>query len=317
MKIIDLHCDTILRLYMDKCKYSLKDNPYHVDISKLLKGNSMAQFFALFVHLEEIKELGYKPYNSTIKLLDLFNQEIEKNSDTIRIAKNYTDLEANLADGKISAFLTIEEGGALEGSIENLKSFYRQGVRLITLTWNFPNEIGYPNYYEEFTNNGLTTFGIEVVEEMNRLGMLIDVSHLSDAGFYDVIKHSNKPIVASHSNARSIKDHSRNLTDDMIKALAEKGGVMGMNFCVDFLSDDNISRVEDIVAHIKHIYNTGGIDVVACGSDFDGIDSELEIKDFGEMDKLVIALAKKGFTEAEIEKICNGNAKRVIKEVLK
>ncbi|KAB3532540.1 membrane dipeptidase [Alkaliphilus pronyensis] len=317
MEVIDLHCDTIYRLYMDKNKYGLKENPYHIDIGKLIKGNSIAQFFALYIDLLKAKELNHRPYEAANKLLKLFCSEVEKNSDVIGIAKNYLELEENIRKGKLSGFLTIEEGGAIEGSIEYLRNFYNEGVRLITLTWNYPNEIGYPNYYEEFSDKGLTPFGIEVVEEMNRLGMLVDVSHLSDGGFYDVLKYSKKPIVASHSNARAIKNHSRNLTDHMIKELAEKGGVMGINFCVDFLSNGNISRVEDMVKHIKHIYNIGGIDVIGLGSDFDGIDCSLEIKDFSQMDKLIYALRKNGFTEGEVEKICNGNIKRIIKDVLK
>jgi membrane dipeptidase len=190
------------------------------------------------------------------------------------------------------------------------------GVRLITLTWNFPNEIGFPNCQNEYMNKGLTEFGKEVVYEMNKLGMVIDVSHLSDGGFYDVANLSSKPFVASHSNSRSIRSHTRNLTDDMIRTLAEKGGVTGINFCAAFLGSSRDGRIDDMVEHIKHLRNIGGIDVIALGSDFDGIGNDVEIKDSSEMNKLAYELSKQGFNDDEIEKIFFKNALRVIKEVL-
>ncbi len=146
----------------------------------------------------------------------------------------------------MSALLTLEEGAVCEGSMEKLHAFYDRGVRMMTLTWNFPNEIGFPNIHmpenggePDFTvpetERGLTEFGFDLIEEMQRIGMIVDVSHLSDAGFYDVASHAKKPFVASHSDARSVCRAVRNLTDDMIRTLAEKGGVTGLNYCADFL----------------------------------------------------------------------------------
>lgn len=312
MGIIDLHCDTILKLMEDKEKFELKQNPFSVDIEKLKKASSYAQFFALYIDLDEEKD----PLEYCLEMLDKFYVEIEKNKDDIGIARNYEEMLKNHKQGKISAFLTIEEGGALKGKLHHLRNFYRLGVRLITLTWNYPNEIGYPNCAAEFTNQGLTDFGKEVVYEMNRLGMLIDVSHLSDRGFYDVAGISSKPFVASHSNARTIKNHKRNLTDPMIRTLAEKGGVMGINFAKEFLGEAPISKVEDMVRHIQHIRNQGGIEVIALGTDFDGISPGLEIENMGEIHKLIHALQKNDFSQEDIEKICYKNALRVIKEVL-
>ena len=152
---------------------------------------------------------------------------------------------------------------------------------------------------------------------MNNLGMIIDVSHLSDGGFYDVSKNSRKPFVASHSNARAISNHPRNLTDDMIRTLALSGGVMGINFEKHFLGHNNLSRIEDMLAHIQHIKNIGGIDCISLGTDFDGISNKgLEVKNIGEIEKLSMALSKNNFSEEEIEKIFYKNALRVIKEVL-
>lgn len=312
MRIVDLHCDTIFELMEDKENLSLRRNNLSVDIEKLRKGNALAQFFALFIELERDGD----PLERCLRMADKFYVELEKNKSDIALALNYDDIMKNDREGKISALLTIEEGGALKGELHNLRIFHRLGVRLITLTWNYPNEIGYPNHELIHADKGLTDFGREVVVEMNRLGMLIDVSHLSDGGFYDVAKLSRKPFIASHSNARSIRNHSRNLTDDMIKLLAEKGGVTGINFAGYFLGEDRCSRVEDMARHMQHIKNVGGIDVIAMGSDYDGISSDLEMKNYGEIDKLLSSLEKAGFTEDEIEKIMYRNALRVIKEVL-
>ena len=189
-------------------------------------------------------------------------------------------------------------------------------MRLLTLSWNYPNEIGYPNCKKQYQIQGLTEFGQQVVHEMNELGMIIDVSHLSDQGFYDVANLSKKPFIASHSNARAILDHGRNLTDDMIRQLAEKGGIMGINFYGSFLNPSGESKVDDMVAHMKHIYNIGGIDVLAIGTDFDGIECSLEIANIGEIHKLMDALMKSGFTAAEIDKIFYKNSLRVMQECL-
>lgn len=311
MQIIDLHCDTILHL-MDQPHWNLYQNDLCVDIKKLQTGNALAQFFALYVDLAK----QTKPLQYCLSMLDIFYREMKTQQQYIALAQNYQDLCFNQQAGKISAFLTIEEGGVLEGHLENLRIFYRLGVRLLTLTWNYPNEIGYPNSEEQYERQGLTNFGREVVAEMNRLGMLIDVSHLSDQGFYDVAALSTKPFVASHSNARAIRGHGRNMTDDMIKLLAQKGGVMGINFSGNFLAGSDWSRVDDMVRHIKYIVKIGGIDVVSLGTDFDGIQYKLEIAHIGEIDKLISALACNGFTTGDIEKICYKNAMRIIKECL-
>lgn len=312
MSLIDLHCDTILRLMDDKEVLGLNKNDFSVDIEKLKKAGSTAQFFALFIYLKS----GKDPLEYCLEMVDKFYEEIDKNSSSIALARNYTELFKNKSEGKISAFLTIEEGGAIKGELYNLRNFYRLGVRLMTLTWNYPNEIGYPNVSEEYSKMGLTPFGKNVVYEMNKLGIIIDVSHLSDAGFYDVARLSKKPFMASHSNARFVKKHPRNLTDDMIKILSDKGGVMGINFAKDFLGDKGISTVDDMILHIKHIKNVGGMEVISLGTDFDGISPELEIKNIGEIDKLITGLNKNGFSDDEIEMILYRNAQRVIKDVL-
>lgn len=313
--LIDLHCDTILECHLSSGKRTLGCNDLCVDIEKMKMADSLAQFFALYVDMKTTDN----PMQYCLDMLNLFYNELEKNEEAIAFAANCEDIERNRQAGKISAMLAIEEGEALNGSIANLRNFYRLGVRLITLVWNYPNQLGYPNFQFEHQHKGLTEFGKTVVSEMNRLGMLIDVSHLSDGGFYDVAALSNKPFVASHSNARACTMHPRNLTDEMIKLLAEKGGIMGLNLESFFLNEGEpttISTLEDMVRHLKHIKNVGGIDVMAIGTDFDGTMHTSEIANIGEMEKLFSSLRKNGFSADEVDKIYYKNALRVIREVL-
>jgi membrane dipeptidase len=311
MKRIDLHCDTILMCVDSEGKTKLRKNDLCIDIEKLKKGDYLAQFFAMYIDLENDKE----PLKRCLDMIDCFYKEIEENSNNIAFAGSIAEMEKNSADGKISAILTIEEGGTIEGKLENLRNLYRLGVRLMTLTWNFPNCIGYPNHEWKYSDKGLTTFGEEVVAEMNKLGMIIDVSHLSDKGFYDVARLSKTPFVASHSNARALEGHSRNLTDDMLVALAENGGITGINLEPYFVGGDG--GLEMMINHIKHMRNIAGIEIVAIGTDFDGTSPLTAIKNAGEIGLLCDALSKSGFSLDEIEKIMYKNAERVMKSVLK
>ena len=312
MRIIDLHCDTILKLW-EQNGAQLRRNNFSIDMEKLAAGDSLAQFFAIFIDLKQHRQ----PFAVVKEMAEVFFRELEKNGDRLALARSADDLAINRKNGKISAFLTIEEGGALEGSLENLQSAYQLGVRLITLTWNYPNEVGYPNSEWRHQQQGLTQFGHELVLEMNRLGMLIDVSHLSDRGFYDVAQLSKQPFVASHSNARALTAHSRNLTDDMIKVIADHGGVIGLNFSAAFLGVSETSRVEDMVSHMLHIKQVGGTEVIALGTDFDGIGTQLEIEDMGQIGKLIRALDRAGFTEAELDKFLWQNSLRVIQDSMR
>ncbi|MDV3427033.1 MAG: dipeptidase [Bacillota bacterium] len=309
MNYIDFHCDTASRLfYNDK---ELFRNDFSVDIEKMIKGKCLAQFFAMFINNKNLES----PFKRASDMIDNFHKELAKNKDYISLALDYESLIENKSLDKMSAFLTIEEGEALEGNIHNLKYFYDKGIRLITFTWNYENSIGYPHIMKEKACCGLKDFGKELVQAMNHYKMIIDVSHLNDGGFYDVLKISKYPVVASHSNSRTVKGHSRNLDDDMIRKLANNGGLMGLNFCAGFMGENETTRIEDMIKQINHIKNMGGIDVLALGSDFDGILNQVEIKDVSEMDKLHSAL-KGELSEDDIEKIYYKNALRVIKDVL-
>ncbi|AQM61382.1 dipeptidase [Clostridium baratii] len=308
MKYIDLHCDTAYR--MIKEDLSLNDDACKVNIEKLKKGGALAQTFAFFVDLEEEKD----PYDAFTSMYNNFIKEIDKNKDKIEIVRNTDELKQCNNNGKIGAFLSIEEGEVLKGDVSKVLDVYKKGIRMLTLTWNYENSIGYPNANFKYKDKGLKEKGIEIVNEMERVGIIPDCSHLSDGGFYDLSKICKKPFIATHSNARAIKNHPRNLTDDMIKILSNKGGVMGLNFCSDFVAEDDITKVSKIAKHAKHIKNIGGIDVLSIGSDFDGIENEVEIKDTSEMDKLYYGLKKEGFSDDDIEKVFYKNIIRVLKE---
>ena len=312
MKVIDLHCDTLSKLAEQKGS-ELKKNNFSIDLDKLKKGSYVAQLFALFVDRSEQSD----PYQWALELINTYKREEEKNRNVIKQAFCYEDIIRNEEKGLISCILTIEEGAVLKGNLENLKSFYDLGVRLITLTWNYPNEIGYPNFMWKYSDRGLTNFGVELIDVMNEMGIIIDVSHLSDRGFYEVAYRSKYPFIASHSNARALTNNPRNLTDDMIKILANKGGVTGINFFSGFLGTSNIARVDDMVKHIRHIRNIGGIDVIALGSDFDGISTPVEFGDCSKIEVLFNSLVKNGFSEDEVDKISSKNALRLIKDAIR
>lgn len=334
MKILDMHCDTIMSL-MENENNHLVDGDLMININKLIKGDYLLQCFAMFVMYKNEKIDNYSPYEYCNKMIDRYYKEIKLNNKQIKPAYSYQDIIDNINSGIPTSLLTIEEGGVLEGKMENLYHFYDLGVRMMTLTWNFKNEIGSPNIdYTSITDRtirtpkiqfipntteGLTCFGIEVVKKMNELGMVIDCSHASDKTFYDVIKYTSKPIVCSHSCARSVCNHVRNMSDDMLLKLKENGGVVGINYCHDFVKQDNsLATINDIVKHINYIRDLIGIDYIGLGSDFDGIDnSNIELKDASMMPQLINELRKQNYSEEDIEKISYKNVLRVFKENLK
>ena len=323
MKIIDFHCDTISQLYDLREKgndINLRENKLHLDIEKMKKGDYMLQVFASFVDLKN----NDKPLESCLSYIDLLYKEIESNKDDIGVVYNYEDILKNIESNKMSALLSIEEGGVCKGNLSLLRNFYRLGVRMMTLTWNYENELSFPNghFYDEEKSErkGLKEKGFEFINEMESLGMIIDVSHLSDDGIYDVYNNTKKPFIASHSNGRSICSHNRNLTDDMIKKIGDRGGLIGVNFYSPFLNNNyvssDISKIDDIINHMKYIANVGGIDCVGIGSDFDGIDCPLEFENASNMQLIYSNMKKSGFSEEDIEKIFFKNALRLFKELL-
>jgi len=336
MKAIDMHCDTIGALYgrqkRGEC-VSLQDPSLQVNLDKLAEGDYMLQNFALFVYLGD----GCDPYKEAMGMADLYDRLLMENNDRIAPVLTYADIEKNAAQGKLSAMLTVEEGAVCQGSLQKLQDFYDRGVRMMTLTWNFVNEIGWPNtampldpkQRSQFvpdgrpqTKNGLTEFGKELVKHMEKMGMIVDVSHLSDAGFYDVYENTQKPFVASHSNARAVCGHIRNLTDDMLRKFGERGCVTGLNYCPAFMKDFPEGQlpqtmIDAVVDHARHIVNVAGIDCLGLGSDFDGIGPHPQLAGPHHMPAVERALKQAGFTANELEKMFYQNVLRVYREVLK
>lgn len=309
--IIDLHCDTFMRMYKDnKDVAKFAKSEYSIDIDKLKRGDVSAQCFAIFNEIGK----GYDTQLMYDKIGYMFNG-FDKFSSDVYVYKGYDDFVSR-DEAKICAIPTIEDLGPILGDISNIDKLHGMGFKILSLTWNHENTLAYPNSNDtQIMNKGLKHFGIEVVEKMNHLKMVVDVSHLSDGGFYDVATHSKKPFVATHSNARAITNQPRNLNDDMIKILSDKGGVTGINFYCEFLCDrGNLSKVDDMIKHIKHIRNVGGIDCIAIGSDFDGIEGQLEIYDASRYPVLIDSLIKAGFTGDEIDKITYKNALRTLKD---
>lgn len=313
MKIIDMHCDTLPALLHQKRQgesYGLDQNLTQISLDWMQQSNYLLQNFAVFINLAKTQT----PLQDALEMIDLFYSEMDAHHDIIRPVRCFADIEKNQSDGVMSALLTGEEGQITLGKTEFLHILYRLGMRMMTLTWNHENSLGYPNKREQ----GLKEQGICFLEEMEHLGMIIDVSHLSDAGFYDVLAHTKKPFVASHSNARSLCTAPRNLADDMIRKLAKRGGIAGINFCQHFLGapDANETYLDLAVQHMKYMINLGGEDFVALGSDFDGIDRYADIPDCSIMPKLVQKMKKAGLTPTQIEKICYQNTLRIYRELL-
>ncbi len=331
MKTVDMHCDTVSELWKREQageKISLLDCDCHINLRKMKQGDYLLQNFALFVNMEACAD----PWEHVQELFALYERLMKENAGLIVPVTCTEEIERNRLSGKMSALLTVEEGGVCKGSLEKLDILYSQGVRMLTLTWNYQNELGSPNIdrkkkptlQDTFVPNvsdGLTEMGFAFVERMEELGMIVDVSHLSDAGFWDVARRAKRPFVASHSNARQICPCVRNLTDEMIRALAEKGGVTGLNFCADFLTKaqentPNPGTVEAVVRHAKHIVKVGGMECLGLGSDFDGIDTHAELPGADAMERLWHALVKGGFTQDQADAVFGGNVLRLYREVL-
>lgn len=314
----DMHCDTITTLYdkiLQGSMETLRTNSLHIDFEKMEKAKYLLQNFAVFFD----KEIWTKNlYQEAMLRIRFFQEELKKSEDLIRQVTTYDEIVQNEKENRISALLTLEGGESLEGNVDNLNRFHEKGVRMITLTWNYDNELGHCHFDTE--GKGLTKIGFEVVERMETLHMIPDVSHGSDTLFWDVCKTAKKPFVASHSNARSVYNRTRNMSDEMIRALSEHGGVMGMNFFAGFTTakarEDGMCYREDILKHMKHVVNVGGIDCLGLGSDFDGIGTDVEWKNAGGMELLLEGMKKAGFSSLECDKICRENVLRVYKECL-
>ena len=304
MKIFDLHCDTVGECY--KSSQHLRKNNMHLSLEGAAEYDEYCQVFAIWITDDLRGERAVDYFNN---VADLYHKSVGENSDLISYYN--TDSKA-----PVKGILACEGGSACGGTLQGLDNMYKKGVRLVTLTWNSNNEIG----GGAFAEGGLTPFGAEFVKRCEDIGVIIDVSHLNRQSFWDVAKITTKPFVASHSNANIVDNfygQKRNLDDDQIKVIRDRGGLIGLNFCADFLQQENYPGLLSLGEQIRYLLSLGCEDVIAFGSDFDGCDMIDELKGVHKMKGVYENLLKQGFDESVLNKIFYNNAKRFFDKNLK
>ncbi len=335
LTVIDGHCDTILDLMGQGCsdppsgpRDFFKDSGLGmVDLPRLKKGGVSCQVMALFTDRPYLGEATAY----TMRCLDFADRLFESHPDQFRLAAKAADIVSAKNSDQVSGLISIEGAEALgqapgdasgpeaEAVIGNLHSFYARGVRLITLTWSRPNPLGMgvsPSSQPQ-APGGLTPLGRRVLHEMEKLGMVVDVSHLSDQGLSDVLQIAGRPIVASHSNSRALCDCRRNLRDDQAEAIAKTGGLIGLTFCGSFIDPlpEKVSR-ERWFEHLQHFISVAGIDHVGIGSDFDGFTTKYgkSIDTCADLPWISARMLEAGYKESEVAKVMGGNWLRVFSE---
>lgn len=315
LPVFDLHCDTALAMLDRDFLQSreLKKNDCHIDLQRAGELGGYAQCFACFTTPLETLPKGITTADVFEREMIAVLSEIEKNRDRISLAHSADDVQRNLESGKMSAILTIEGPAGIGYDPAILEDLYKIGFRMTTLTWNEKN----PLAGSHLTGGGLTDQGREYVKEAQRLGMLMDVSHLSDEGFWDLMDMTQSPVVASHSDSRAVWGASRNLTDDMFRAIAETGGVTGINLYTDFLGEKNVTldTVCDHIFHFMDLDPSGGH--IALGGDLDGCDALPEgFTGIDSYNALADRLLRRGLDEKTIRNIFWHNAMGVIERAV-
>jgi len=328
---IDSHCDTPLffRYGVDigKDNSSLKVNPKEldienedepvdytlkVDIPKMENGMLDAAFMVAYQPQgERTPEASLQAFDKAVYIINGIKKQIENNPSVVAQAYTVSDLKKNKAEGKKSIFIGIENGYAVGQDIKNIKRFAELGIKYITLSHNGNNAICDSNT-GDVEHNGLSAFGKEVVKEMNRWGIIVDISHTSEKTAFDALEISRYPVIASHSSVKALCDHSRNLSDPLIKAIAGKGGVVQICIYNAFLKKDGDATVKDVVNHIDYVVQLAGIDYVGIGSDFDGGGGIKGLQTANELPQITMELIRRGYSDTDIAKIWGGNLMRVM-----
>ena len=323
--VVDTHCDTLKCLlpqftrardsmWQDRSKagFGKRSELGHIDLPRLKEGGVDLQVFA--ISSERDPTPGY-PLRTAMEMIEAFYTECEKYPNVVQPVMGHEEIIQANEEGRIAAMLSIEGADVIEGRLSMLRVYHRLGVRMVGLVHSMRNLLA-DGVLDNRTKGGLSVLGVEAVEELNRLGMIVDVSHLSDVGFWDVMEISRDPVVASHSNSRAVCNHPRNMTDEMIKVLAEKGGVMGMNFATDFVHQTK-PNIETLVDHIDHIVDLVGPEHVGLGSDFDGIPTTpAGLEDASKMPAITEELVQREYSEEYIRLILGGNHLKLIKHVV-
>lgn len=313
--ICDLHADSFTVVHLKKADFIKGSSLLQIDVPKLRAGNVALTSQAIWVLN---KGLTTTPLKYVLSALDTFDKTMKEGASHLQLVRGYKEFLEARQNGKIAVVLTIENGSAIMGKIEILRMFYERGVRGMSLTWNKNNEIGTSAWEARHKKGiGLSKFGREAVSEMERLGMMIDISHASSQTVKDVLDTVKAPIYASHSCAYGVCPHWRNIGERQVKAIAERGGVIGVNFYSAHLRKDRKrASAKDIADHIDYLVKIGGVDVVAIGSDYDGdIGVPKGIDNISKLEVLTLELLKRGYSEEDIKKILGGNFLRFFREV--
>ncbi len=315
--VVDTHCDTLGQFLRQTWprrpprKLGERSDQGHIDLPRLVEGGVTCQTFAMYTGNKAIVPDATL---RALQMVDIFYSEIEANDGIVSVTTPDEIVSAK-EEGMVAALLSIEGAEPLMGDVGLLRVFYKLGVRMLSFAWNYRTPFA-DGLNAKRAESKLPDLGVQALEEMERLGMVFDVSHLSDSNFWDVVNIVKGPFIASHSNCRDVCDHPRNLTDDMIRALADHGGVMGMNFAPAFVAKEN-ATVENVVDHIDHIIDLVGPDYVGLGSDFDGIGRPpVGLEDVSKIPNITRVLVKREYSDKDILKILGGNHHRVFKEVL-
>lgn len=307
-KVFDGHCDTILRCYLRGG--NIRKNEGHLDLERMRKYDGWAQFFAIFGSRDETPDRPL--YQVFQEEYAIFRREMATQADWVVHCRTAREAEAAWRSGRQAAFLSVEGAELLDCDLDKLERAYQMGVRAVNLTWNFENPLSGSN--DEGADKGLTDRGRAFVIRMQELGMLVDVSHLSDPGFWDVMELAKKPVFASHSNARAVCGHKRNLTDAQFTAIISNHGVAGLNMCDEFLGPD--PDLDTVVAHIEHWFGLGGEKNVSLGGDWDGITTPPGgISGIQDLDRLANRLLQLNYSEERVEDLFANNLMRVVREV--
>ncbi len=304
--VVDLHSDTILEVESGTRDIAVRSAAGHIDLPRLREGGVDAQVFALFVH----PHFTGQGFGRVSRLLDAFERLDQQDDRLVRVT-SVAEIERVSRTGRIAAVLAVENGSAIDGDVANLDRLYARGVRMMSLTWNNSNDLA--DGAVEERHGGLTPLGGAVIARMLGLGIVVDVSHLSERSFWDVMGSVRGPVVATHSNAAGLTPHRRNLTDDQLREIKKGGGVVGVNFYPSFTGGPSLRAV---LAHIEYLVNVMGTDHVALGSDFDGFSQAVEdLEDVSKLPNLTAGLIERGHAPADIRKILGANALRVFRQV--
>ena len=306
---LDTHCDTPM-FFPQGIHFEQRDPKILVDLHKMTEGRQDATIMVAY-----LPQPTENPTAFADNIFDQIEVIVGQNSDYVRIANAPRDLWMNKHQGLKSIMLGIENGIALDGKLENLQHFVDRGIVYMTLCHNGDNDICDSASKSQHTHHGVSAFGEQVIKEMNRLGVLVDMSHAGEESFYQALEISSMPIVCSHSSARALCDHPRNLTDDQMRALAQKGGVAQTTIYHGFLKKDGEATINDVIAHLEHAIDVMGIDHVGLGTDFDGDGGVRGLANSSELINFTRRLLARRFSEHDIQKIWGGNFMRVMEEV--